>query len=104
MISKFRFSWLFAAGLIALAVGSATADDDDHLTARRALEEGRVLPLAEVLAAVKSKLPGKVIEVELEVEDGILVYDLKMLTPDGRLKEIEVDAATGKILKIEDDD
>jgi uncharacterized membrane protein YkoI len=27
-----------------------------------------------------------------------------MLTPDGRLKEIEVDAATGKILKIEDDD
>jgi uncharacterized membrane protein YkoI len=49
-------------------------------------------------------MPGKVIEVELEDEDGKLVYDLKMLSPQGQLQEIEVDAATGNILKIEDDD
>jgi uncharacterized membrane protein YkoI len=104
VMKQYRWPYLLAAGLMALALGSASADDDDHLLARRALEEGRVLPLAEALAAVKAKLPGKVIEVELEVEDGILVYDLKLLTPGGGLKEIEVDAATGKILKIEDDD
>ncbi|HYJ59543.1 MAG TPA: PepSY domain-containing protein [Methyloceanibacter sp.] len=103
-MNQFRWSSLFTAGLIALALGSAAADDNDHLLARRALEEGRVLPLAEVLAAVKAKMPGKVLEVELEVEDGVLVYDLKLLTPSGGLKELEVDAATGKILKIEDDD
>jgi uncharacterized membrane protein YkoI len=49
-------------------------------------------------------LPGKVIEVELEVEDGVLVYDLKILAKDGRLVEVEVDAATSKVLKVEDDD
>ncbi len=103
-MKKFRWPGLLAAGLLALALGNAAADDDDHLIARRALEEGRVLPLTEVLAAVRAKMPGKVLEVELEVEDGVLVYDLKLLTPGGGLKEIEVDAATGKILKIEDDD
>jgi uncharacterized membrane protein YkoI len=45
-----------------------------------------------------------VIEVVLELDDGTLVYDLKVLSPKGRLKEIKVDAATGKILKMEDDD
>jgi len=95
---------LLAAGLMLIGVGSGRADDDDHQLARRALEEGRALPLAEILDKVKPKLPGKVIEVELEVEDGILVYDLKMLTPEGVLQEIEVDAATGEILEIEDDD
>ena len=80
------------------------ADDEDHDLARRALEQGRALPLADILAKVTPRVPGKVIEVELEVDDGTLVYDLKVLTPQGRLQEIEVDAATGKILEIEDDD
>lgn len=86
---------LLAAALVLGAGGAAFAGDDDHLLAKRALEEGRILPLAEILAKVKAEIPGKMIEVELEVEDGILVYDLKMLTQDGRLKELEVDAATG---------
>ena len=79
------------------------ADDDDHDFAKSALEQGRVLPLADIIAKVSRQVPGKVIEVELEDEDGSLVYDL-ILSPQGRLQEIEVNAATGKILKIEDDD
>ena len=43
-------------------------------------------------------------EVEFEVEDGAYVYEIKILRPDGRVQEVEADAATGKILKIEDDD
>ena len=96
--------FLLLAAVLVLATRGAHAGDDDHLLAKRALEEGRVLPLADILGKVKAEIPGKVIEVELEVEDGILVYDLKVLAKNGRLKEIEVDAATGKILKVEDDD
>lgn len=97
--------WPFLAILaLAAGLGSACADDDDHVLARRALEQGKVLPLSEVLAKVSSHIPGKVIEVELEVEDGVLVYDLKLLTTKGRLIEVEVDAASGEILGTEDDD
>jgi uncharacterized membrane protein YkoI len=90
--------------LVLAAICAAHADDDDHEFAKRALEQGRALPLADIIAKVTPKVPGKVIEVDLEDEDGTLVYDLKVLSPQGRLQEIEVDAATGKILKIEDDD
>jgi uncharacterized membrane protein YkoI len=98
------FLFALAAGLLLLGAGAARAGDDDHELARRALEEGRALPLAEILAKVKAEHPGKVLEVELETEDGRLVYDLKILTESGRVQELEVDAASGKIFKIEDDD
>ena len=102
--SREIWSLLLATGLLLFGAGTGLADDDDHELARRALEEGRALPLAEILAKMKPDLPGQVIEVVLEVDDGTLIYDLKVLSPNGRLQEIEVDAATGKILKREDDD
>jgi uncharacterized membrane protein YkoI len=88
----------------ALALGAAHADDVGPDTAARLLKEGRIRPLAEIVDAVKSKVPGELMEVELELEDGTYVYDLKLLRPNGRVQEVEADAATGKILKIEDDD
>ena len=95
---------LVAVGLVLVTMSGTRADDDDHNLARRALEQGRALPLADIIAKITPQVPGRIIEVELEDEDGMLVYDLKVLSPKGRLQEIEVDAATGKILKIEDDD
>ena len=53
---------------------------------------------------VSGRVPGKLIETKLENDDGRIVYDLKILRPEGRVQEVEVDAATGQILKIEDDD
>jgi uncharacterized membrane protein YkoI len=97
-------SLVLATGLLLFGAGTGLAADDDHDLARRAVEEGRALPLAEILAKMKPDLPGKVIEVVFEIDDGNLVYNLKVLSAKGRLQEIEVDAATGKILKMEDDD
>ncbi len=99
---KLALSLLFAAALA--LPGLARADDDDHELARRALEVGRALPLPEILAKIKLSFPGKVIEVELDMEHGILVYELKVLSPQGQLQELDVDAATGKVLKVEDED
>ena len=37
-------------------------------------------------------------------DDGSIVYEFDVVDPSGKLKEVDVDAATGTILKIEDDD
>ncbi|MFD0988286.1 PepSY domain-containing protein [Methyloligella solikamskensis] len=79
-------------------------DDDDHEFARRAVEQGLVAPLAEIAEKVSEEIPGEIIEVELDREDGIYVYEFKILTGQGRLLEVEVDANTAEILDLEDED
>jgi uncharacterized membrane protein YkoI len=96
---------LFALAAAMLAAQPLTADDDDHERARAALSEGRILPLAEIMKRLSIELPGEVIEVELEQnDDGRFEYEVKVLTPDGRVKEAEIDAADGRLLSVEDDD
>ena len=95
---------LTAALLAVLTAGLAHADDVGPETAKQLLGEGRIKPLAEVLDAVKRQVPGEMLEVELELEKTGYVYELKLLRPDGKVQEIEADAASGDILKIEDDD
>jgi uncharacterized membrane protein YkoI len=93
------------ATALALAfVGGVRADDVGPEVAKRLLSEGRIKPLSEILNSVTGKIPGKLIEVELELEDGKYVYEFKLLRPNGRVQEIEADAASGTILKVEDDD
>jgi uncharacterized membrane protein YkoI len=70
---------------------------------RAALQRGEVLPLPKILAIAQEQVPGDVIEVELESKRGALVYEIKVLTQSGRVREIKIDARNGKVLKIEDD-
>jgi uncharacterized membrane protein YkoI len=95
---------LTAALLVMLAAAGVRADDIGPEMARKLLSEGRIRPLAEILDVVKAAVPGETVEVELELDDGIYVYEVKQLNSEGRVKEIKTDAATGKIVKIEDDD
>ena len=92
--------FLTAFLVAALAVGAAApASASDHDRARRAVEEGRILPLKEILARAQGAYPGQVIEAELEDEGGMVVYEIKMLTADGRVMKLSYNAATGELLK-----
>ena len=87
----------------------AMADDDDdardHELARQALAEGRIRPLTEILEAFKTQFTGEIVGVELKVKPlNVFLYEFKVLTQDGKLKEVKVNAQTAKIVSIEDDD
>jgi uncharacterized membrane protein YkoI len=103
MLEFFR-RFLTAALLVTLAAAGARADDIGPEMARKLLSEGRIRPLAEILDVVKAAVPGETVEVELELDDGVYVYEVKQLRSDGRVQEIKTNAATAKILKIEDED
>lgn len=91
--------------LLALALAATpAAADEDHDRARHALERGEILPLSAILAAAEAEMPGRVIEVELERDDGRWIYELELVTEAGRLVEMELDGATGRVLEVEDDD
>ena len=52
-----------------------------------------------MLAGLEREHPGQVLEVELERDDGRWIYEVKLLQAGGRLVKLELDAASGAVLK-----
>jgi uncharacterized membrane protein YkoI len=96
-------SLLFAVGMTSAAVSADRHPDDDAARIRMAVAHGRVIPLPRILAVAQARVPGEVLKVELEEISDRLGYEVKMLTPDGRVREIKLDARTGAILAVQDD-
>jgi len=71
-------------------------EDDDHERALDAFHDGKIRSLSEILAELRAKFGGEVFEVELKTTGEAYVYEFKVLTPDGRIIEVSVDAASGK--------
>lgn len=88
---------------LGLADGVVAKDKSEHDAVREALRRGEALPLDKILAIARQQVHGDVIEVDIEHEKGVLVYQIKVLTDSGRVREIYLDARTGAVLKIEDD-
>jgi uncharacterized membrane protein YkoI len=81
--------------LLVIALVRAAGADVDHERARKAFEAGEIVSLASILATVERTQSGQVVEVELEREAGRWVYEVELLTSDGRVMELLYDGATG---------
>jgi uncharacterized membrane protein YkoI len=101
MMTSLRPASLLLA-LAASALGPAAAQPDGHDRALRALRAGEIAPLPDILATVAERVPGTVIEVELERRNGRYVYEVEVLTPQGMLVETYVDAQDRTILDSRD--
>ena len=88
-ISSGALIGVVAAGSMAAAVSAQTAATETGLT-----EE-------QVIAIALMEVPGEVQEVDLEREDGMLVYEIEILTADGTEMEVEIVASTGDVLEVE---
>ncbi|GHG31031.1 PepSY domain-containing protein [Paracoccus aerius] len=95
---------IILAMLLPSAVGGQQEPLPDFELAQGAVERGEILPLAQILRLLEGEHPGTVVEVELEYSDGTRVYEVELITPDGRLIEVDMDAATGQVLKVEEED
>lgn len=81
------------APLLSLSAGAVFADPLDDLF--YPADSNGVLPIERILDQARAAFAGTITEVELERENGRLVYEVEILTPDGREAEIEYDARSG---------
>ncbi|MDT1062052.1 PepSY domain-containing protein [Paracoccus sp. CPCC 101403] len=105
---------LVTLGLVGLAPAAAPQaqplpqlEPEDGLDAgfaRSAVLRGEILSLDKILGILRANFDGEIVEIQLELEEGILTYEFDLLSPEGRLFEVEIEAATGKILEVEDED
>lgn len=92
------FAFVVATALVPLH--AAKADSDDNESVRTAVEHGEIRSLAEILAAIRGKLPGEVAGVEIERVNERWVYEFRVVGADGHLFDVYVDARTAKIEKV----
>lgn len=99
-----RTAPLLAALALAL-IATAQARDIDQNEALRLRQEGVIQPLQQLLQQAMQRYPGaRLLEAELEEDDDRYVYEVELLTDGGQVRELELDAVSGRILKDEEDD
>jgi uncharacterized membrane protein YkoI len=103
-ISGFFAVPLLAGVLLAAAPAALASDHGERAPeeVRRAVEAGEIRSLADILAAVRGKLPGEIAGVEIEHERGRWLYEFRVVDGKGRLYEVYVDARSGTIEKIKE--
>jgi uncharacterized membrane protein YkoI len=83
----------------------ALARDLDQDEALRLRQQGVILPLEQLLNQALARYPGaRLLEAELEEKHDKFVYEVELLTTAGVVREIKLDAASGDLLKDEEDD
>ena len=107
-------SAVVAATLLA-SLTPVLADDGHKLNSSRddeqeqrdiildAVRRGQILPLPKLREVVLRRWPGELVALKVDRDDGRIRYEFRILRPDGRLTEIEVDAADGSVLEVENE-
>lgn len=84
---------------IAASGGRIFIGDDDESN----YQSSPTITQEEAITIAENELNGIALTVELENEDGYLVYGVHVENADG-LWDVKIDAGTGDVLKIEPDD
>jgi uncharacterized membrane protein YkoI len=111
MVKVSRWMGICFAAALVLSLSTTRADDDkekkedeakEHATAKKVLASAKINLLAAVKAATQKFPEGKAFLAEAEEKDGKAIFTVHVLVDD-KVKEVEVDATTGKVIKAEDD-
>jgi len=104
MTDEHRGRAVLLAMLMTLAPFAGADDDEaDYEQARRLLANGQILPLAEIVERVDVPPGARLLDLELENENGRWEYELEYLV-GGQVKEFKIDAATGIVREEEEYD
>ena len=70
-------------------------DDDDNFSNYK-----NVISQDDAIAIAEKAANGKVVEIELDEDDGLFKYEVELRTDRGEA-EVEIDASTGNVLEVE---
>lgn len=101
-ISYFRKLLALLLALAALLSGASALAGHNQDEIRRLHQAKQILSLDAIIAHHRQQHPGgKLLEAELEFEQGRYVYEIKILGDDGAVREFEYDARSGELWHLE---
>ncbi|MGE0666422.1 MAG: PepSY domain-containing protein [Sphingomonadales bacterium] len=86
------------AMLLAGAGNAAAFSDQDD--ARDAYQRGEIMSLEDIRRNVQRDFNGQIIRTKLRSENADYVYNFRLLSPDGNMMSIDVDAKTSRVIDV----
>ena len=95
--------------ILALTVGTVLVCTSPAWSDKKKNEDGNIAALAkeakvaidQAIKTATDKVPGTVVEAELEKKHGKTVWEVEVLGADGKVTEVHIDAATGAVIDTE---
>jgi uncharacterized membrane protein YkoI len=78
--------------------------DEDQAVARKLRASGQILSLEKIYELAKTIKQGEILETELEKKRDRYIYEVELLDKSGQVWEVKLDAKTGKLIKLENED
>jgi uncharacterized membrane protein YkoI len=93
---------IITAGVVGLlfALASSAWADDKEGKATDLVKDAKVT-IDQAIKTASEKVPGTVVEAELEKKHGKTVWEVEVLGADGNVTEVHIDAATGAVIDTE---
>ena len=104
---KQRLGSMFALAML-LAVGSLAVDgtayaDDKEKKGKAEMAAAAKVTIEQAIKTASEKVPGKVIEAELEKKHNKLVWEVEVVTAENKVMEVHIDADTGAVIDVEEE-
>ena len=98
----YKFALMLALVLMLMLMLMGSATGDQHWEALHSeVRRGDVVPLETILDWLDAHYIGDVLEVEIDRDDGLVEYEIKLLGPQGQVVEFEFDGHSGQLMQIE---
>lgn len=106
LFKKLTLSAFLLIGLLAISATGVFAqnerDDDNDKPTAEMVKQAKIT-MEQAKATALQKVPGEIIQGELEMEEGKLVYSFDIKVADGKIMEVWIDAKDGKVLRASED-
>ena len=97
-----------ALGAVLVLNGPAWSDDKGKGKKDESKETVEMAAKAKVtidqaIKTASEKVPGKVVEAELEKKHGTLVWEVEVVTAENKVMEVHIDAESGAVIDVEEE-
>lgn len=90
---------LLGAGALLVSGLTSAESTEKAPSVRQLVQEGKVIPLDQLLTTHRDRLQGRILDMEVERERGRVIYELEFIDAEGVVREAQIDAQTGEWIK-----
>ncbi|MBH0198918.1 MAG: PepSY domain-containing protein [Nitrospira sp.] len=95
-------SLIVLAIALSLAAGTAYGDDNGK-NGKAEMAAAAKVTIDQAVKTASEKVPGKIVEAELETKHKKLVWEVEVVTADKKVMEVHIDADTGAVIGVEEE-